>query len=882
MVGWGRSIKPIFNEYIGFYLYMFDGVYEMDKIIISRPKNDFFYLGLILLFTMPYGLLNHNALAREYFNPAFLTIGGGGKNNPTPDLSVFNEINSQAPGKYRVDVWLNNSFIETREFDFSLKKEGGGNSYLSPCISLDVLKSYGLKVDSFPNLLNGEECVNINGIPQAKLKFNFNNQRLLMSIPQIALYSNARGYISPDQYDKGITALLLNYRFFGSNNYSRNSVSKGSNNQYLNLRSGLNVGEWRLRNYAIWNRDSEGNKNGVWNNVYTYLQRNIVALKAQLTLGDSSTPGDVFDSVPFRGAQLASDDTMLPESLRGYAPVVRGTARSNAEVTIRQNGYIIYQTYVAAGAFVISDMFPTGGSGDLNVTIKESDGSEQHLVVPFSSVPNLKREGQFKFSITSGKYRPHNSDINHSFFTQLVGTLGIPWGMTIYGGTQQASKYQSLALGTAKNLGSFGALSVDVIQAWAKIQPRLGIKDIGQSWRIRYSKNFVETGTNFAIAGYRYSTHGFYSMSEVLDTYSRNFDINSLERRRNRTELTLNQNLGQDFGSLSLSLLREEYWRNKRRLESISASYNNSWDKINYSINYSYNRNSSNLMGGRTYDKDQVLSLNINIPLDKWLSNTWVNYSTASSKPGTTSQSIGIGGTALENNNLNWSVQQGYTSQGIGNSGNIDSSYRGTYGEVTMGYGYDRHMNRLGYGVEGGVLIHEDGITLSQPFGDTAVLVSAPGANGVNIYNRTGVKTDFRGYTVVPNVTPYRKSDIFLDTTTLPDNVDLEQTTKSVIPNRGAIVRANFAAQVGYRIMMSLKHKGIAIPFGAIVTITSQEGNQSSIVGDSGQVYLYGLPSSGALLVQWGKGEDEKCTVNYQLPIDQANNGIYIVNENCI
>jgi hypothetical protein len=41
---------------------------------------------------------------------------------------------------------------------------------------------------------------------------------------------------------------------------------------------------------------------------------------------------------------------MLPDSQKGYAPVVRGIARTNAQVVVRQNGYIIYQTYVAPGA----------------------------------------------------------------------------------------------------------------------------------------------------------------------------------------------------------------------------------------------------------------------------------------------------------------------------------------------------------------------------------------------------------------------------------------------------------------------------------------------------------------------------------------------------
>ena len=72
---------------------------------------------------------------------------------------------------------------------------------------------------------------------------------------------------------------------------------------------------------------------------------------------------------------------MLPDSLRGVRPVIRGIAQSNAQVTIKQNGYIIYQSYVARRAFTISDLYPTSGSGDLEVTIKEADGGS----VPLSS-----------------------------------------------------------------------------------------------------------------------------------------------------------------------------------------------------------------------------------------------------------------------------------------------------------------------------------------------------------------------------------------------------------------------------------------------------------------------------------------------------------------
>lgn len=82
--------------------------------------------------------------------------------------------------------------------------------------------------------------------------------------------------------------------------------------------------------YATILRSRDASGKDQWDTVYSYLQRAVIPLKAQLTVGDSSAPADVFDSMPFRGVQLASDDDMLPDSLKGYAPVVRGVARTNA------------------------------------------------------------------------------------------------------------------------------------------------------------------------------------------------------------------------------------------------------------------------------------------------------------------------------------------------------------------------------------------------------------------------------------------------------------------------------------------------------------------------------------------------------------------------
>ena len=816
-----------------------------------------------------------NACAEEYFNPALLEV-----DNPSMkgvDLSSF-EAGSQAPGKYRVEILINEQIVDTKEVEFKSVQNNKGEHSLQPCLSVDLLQSYGVNTDQLSDVGKEGECINFEAIPQASATFLFSAQKLLLTFPQAVLTSQARGYISPEMWDDGINTLLMNYSISGDNTWAINNTTNNSNSQYANLRPGINIGPWRLRNYTTWNRDTDGKAQ--WDSVYTYAQRNIITLKSQLTLGDSTSPSDVFDSIPFRGGQLASDDEMQPDSLKGYAPVVRGIARSNAQVVIRQNGYIIYQSYVAPGAFEITDMYPTGGAGDLNVSVKEADGSEQNFVVPFASVPVLQREGRVKYSLTGGQYRPSDSDVDKKPLVLGTAIYGLPHGFTLYGGIQQSSHYQAYSLGAGKNMGTIGALSADVTQAWSS--PKETEKTNGRALRIRYSKNFTDSGTNLYVTGYRYGTAGYYGMQEVLDSYSTDYALQ--DRRRNRAEITLSQTLGPDLGSLTGSAIREDYWNSDNSMNSWSLSYNNAWQGISWGINYTYSKNASadGSGNGKTYDNDQIFAVNMSIPLDRFMSNTWVNYSLNTSKKGNTTHSVGLSGMAMQGNALNWSVQQGYSNDGVGNTGNMNADYHGTYGELSGGYSYDKNSQRMNYGLSGGVLVHSDGVTMAQPFGETIALIKAPGAAGVGVTGQNGIKTDYRGYTVVSNISPYRKNSLALDTQTLSDDVELQLTTQTVIPTRGAVVRAEYIASVGNRVLMTLTRvEGKPVPFGATVTLAIDKNSPGFIVGDAGQVYLTGLENSGELLARWGNANNEQCRVNYRIDKNETDSGVVLSNEVC-
>ena len=851
--------------------------YTSSNYINKKKMENFKLLPLACLIGLMVADLRM-AQAREYFNPELLQI-----DNPAQagaDLSIFEEGDTQAPGTYRVDILLNGQVINSREVEFIQRQDEAGKVSLQPCLSASELDALGVNIAAFSVLTTDNKCVDLpTVISDAYSEFQFSNQQLNISIPQAALKNEARGYVSPDKWQQGIPALLANYSFSGSNSRAGDNTA-ASNSYYLNLRSGLNAGPWRLRNYSVWNRESANTQeNSHWQSISTYLQRDITFLKSQLTLGDTNSSSELFDSVPLRGGQLMSDEEMLPESLRGYSPVVRGIARTNAQVTIRQNGYVIYQSYVPAGAFVINDLYPTAGSGDLNVTITEADGNEQRLVVPFASVPVLQREGQLKYSLAAGRYRPADSQIDETPFAQGNIIYGLPLGMTLYGGLQTATHYDAFALGFGKNMGLIGAFSADVTQARAtRVDEN---SSSGQSWRLRYGKSFADSGTNISLAGYRYSTKGFYTLQETLDTYtnSTRFQPDYVQHKRSRMEITVNQSLGREAGSLSLSLMDEGYW-NGQKTRSTSVGYNNSWRGIGYGLNYSH---SKNVVSGN--GNDRLLALNVNIPLFGWLSNSWASYSMNSSNQGRVSHNLGLNGTALEQNNLNWAVTQGYSSQQDGSNGNLTANYRGGLGQINAGYSYGSQQQRFNYGVQGGIVLHENGVTLSQPLGETVALVKVPGAKGVSVANNIGVKTDWRGYAVVPYVTPYRNNALGLDTATLPDDVELELTSKTVTPTRGAVVVADYQPRIGQRMMMTLlRANGQPVPFGAMVTAVGGDGENSSIVGEGGQVYLTGMSEKGILQAQWGKESTQQCRVNYQLPAQPKtaqSTGVMIVNGSC-
>lgn len=789
------------------------------------------------------------ASAEDYFNLSVLETDTPLEN--TGALEAWLKNNGLQPGRYISTIMWDQQQIDKRNLTYVLSKD---KKKLLPRLTKAELRELGVKVEHVKalNALADDAIVEdiADFIPDARYDFNVDTQTLHLRIPQIYRNAAAIGEINPQYWDDGVPALWASYYVSGSQQKDATSTTQS---HWASLNSGLNLGAWRLRNSSSWG-DEEG-----WESINTTLQRDVKPLRSQLEIGQTFTSGELFDSVQMTGLKLETDTSMLPSSQQGFAPVVRGIANSEAKITIRQNGYTLYQSYVSAGPFEIHDLSQVTAGADLDVTITEADGTERHFVQASSSVPILQREGAQKYSVAAGRFRQANGG-EEPGFGQATAIYGLPYGITVYGGLLGATIYRSGVVGVGADLHRFGSLSMDFTAARTSLDDARGESD-GTSWRAQYAKDFPLTNTTVTLASYRYSTAGFYTFQEAIDQRDDFTDDDSLysyresNNRRSRLQVNLSQAIGR-WGSVYANAYQQDYWHLAGHERSVSMGYSNNWAGVNWSVNYSLTKTPAT-------QSDRQLALTLTLPLSRWLPNAWATYNLNATERGKTSHQVGLSGTALKDNNLSYSVQQSYTDHDTGYGGYLSGRYRASAGEFSASYGYQGESRQLSYSAQGSVVAHPQGVTLGRSLQDAFAIVHIADGDNVNIQNSQGIYTDRWGNAVVPSLTRYRHNTLTVNTRGRAD-LDIPDASLDVVPTKGAAVAANFVARAGKRALLTLERRKGAVPFGAILSMD----NATAIVGDDSEVFVSGLKGTQRFRVRWGNEPDAQCQGEVTAPDD--------------
>ncbi|MBR8207448.1 fimbrial biogenesis outer membrane usher protein [Burkholderia cenocepacia] len=775
------------------------------------------------------------------FNEMFLKKGDG-----PVELTYFERGSSIAPGIYDVDVSLNKRRAKRESIAF--KEDASGE--VRPMITYGLLKSLGVDLKRLEREHKLEAGLDDNSLVRldqlvdgAAASFDVGTLTLDISIPQLYVPGQIRGLVDPSLWDEGVAAAYSNYQA----NFSHDTNSGyRSDYGYLGLRNGVNIGAWRFRNESAlsWRRGSPSE----FSVNRSYVERDLKGIKGRLAAGEVYSSSEIFDSVRFLGVQVNSDTGMLSDNEVGYAPVVRGIAQSNAVVEVRQNGYVIYSASVAPGAFEFRDIYPSGSNGDLEIRIIESDGSTRTFRQSYSYLPVMIRRGTMRYAFSAGQYRGYGQ--SRPKFAQGSLVYGVSDNLTGYGGLIGAERYAAIALGVGYN-SPLGGISFDVTHSQSSTQGR---KSTGQSLRFLYSKTLTSTDTTFTMVGYRYSTDGYRTFSQHVDDLDRQGG-GGYRRQKSRVDLNINQSLGAR-GSIYASVGDTSYWNRGGSSRNIQLGYSGALKNLSYSVSVAHTRDTGAF--GRA---DTQFSASVSIPIGGGARSHRAFANTVASTSGDVSVQAGVNGFLNEANTVNYSVQGDYRKDS-GGSGGVGLGWDTPMAKLTSNYTQSGHGKHVDVGAAGSIVAHSGGITLGQTVGETFAIAEVPGVRGARFSSSSSISTDRRGYAIVPYAQPYRYNWLNIDTESLGFDTDLTDNSKSVVPTRGAIVKARFTAETGRRIQFDVTgSNGDKVPFGA--TAYDENDKVLGMVDNASRVLVFGVKDQGRLSIRWSEGS---CEGNYALP----------------
>ncbi|WP_259048800.1 fimbria/pilus outer membrane usher protein [Klebsiella sp. BIGb0407] len=807
-------------------------------------------------------ILTKNSTASEF--DTSLLVG----NSAQADMSRFYTDDKYPVGQQLVDVYINT--IWKGQFLVELSDQQ------KISMKLDEIKKLGLNIpESILKNSHQDQYIPIDELfDKINYQLNFSEMKLDISMPQIYIKKSEQGSVDPEFWSHGINALILSY----NSNYYSYSEHGGSSNEsfFTTLNTGFNFESWQFRDESNYSYYSNGDSG--WKNNSRYIYRPISKIMSGLTIGDFYTPADVFSSIKMRGIALGTEKSMLPNSSQSFVPVIRGIAQTNALVGVYQNGNLIYQENVPAGEFVFDDIQPSSGSGDLSVVIQEADGQKQSFSVPYSSVPNMLKQGVFNYNAIVGQAKLANTFYQPDFI-QGEYHIGVNNLVTLYTGGIVSKDYHSAVLGSGWNFG-FGAISADVTHAVTELDTG---KKSGQSYRLTYSKYINATSTNFSLATYRYSTRNFYSFTDAIYTHDNyrawqqyrdnsnndtpgapssdisliSYDALRGARAKNTFTLNLNQRLPENYGYIYISGTQRDYWNSSAKNKEYQLGYSNTINDISFGISVSHVKNY------QSRDETRYFA-NISIPITIFEKRGNINVGSYFTDDKYQQTLLSVSGVAGKGNQLNYSLS---ASNQPGNNNLIGGnlSYRYPYSTLSASATEARSYRQAGLGARGTAVVTANNILFSGDTGQTYTIINAPMADNYMVNSDRAAVTNKKGLVLISSSIPYRTNSYTLGNTDESSGADLMGNMAHITPYQGSVNYIELATDTRQTFIFRANlPNNENLPFGAEV-LDSQKENVG-YVGQSGVLYIKSKTYPDILYIKTNAARDEECIIRN--PID--------------
>lgn len=720
-------------------------------------------------------------------------------NRDNLNLKAF-EVKGYFPkGEYVVDVVLNDVLLATKKIS---TYESGDLNHL--CLNSSLIESLNVK----PDVLNKLEYNELGCFVDKEHLFIIDEKpiqgKLNISVPNYMLLYSSEEWVNKKLWDYGKQAFTANYNF-NSRIYGDSEIETTG---FGDL--GLNIGDTRLRShYQYYNNDVN------FSGTHAFLP--LIDLNTTLSFGELYTSSDLLSSVTYYGLSYMSDSAMIAPTERDYSPQISGYAKTNATVTIRHQGVIIYQTTVPQGNFTISDS-NIRIRGTLDVEVKEQDGETREFQVESSSLSGMMSPGDLEYSLDVGK--SNFGYENEQYFASYSIGYGFGNSITMKNSSLVSNEYINSAFELYKDLYNFGSSSLAF--SFSDYSKK-GEHVHGISVGFDYSKSFEDLGANVTFAGYRYSQKQYTEFDEFLNIV--NDDFKNIRNQKERVVVNMSKHLPLINSTLQVNLYNQSYW-NADNQKRTSIMLNKTFDFFgarNSQIDVSYTKQKDE------FTNDEIIAFNLTVPISSM--NSRVSSALEFEEDKVTKS-------------LRYSYYDDKQDMNINlrdndNSRSTMMSYDRTFDYVKAGISlYDDNLSSSSVNIDmsGSLAAISEGIVFSpDSYGETKVIADV-GSTNVNINDNV---SNNNGLALISNVQPYFNKRYSVDVSKLPDNVEFKDTVKKLSVVDGGVGFIHFDTVKGTKLLTHVYKDGKPVPFGA--TVYNSKNVNLGMFSDNGLIFLIGM-----------------------------------------
>lgn len=680
-------------------------------------------------------------------------------------LSSWEDINNKfIPGTYFLDVYVNDRKAVKREINILPEDKN------DICFSAEWLQKAGVFISEsfFTSQYQKERnCWVLSGAPGVIVDLDVATQTLKISLPQAAL-SN----IPADQpWEYGNPALRGNYMV-------NTNVSQGGNTSFGSAALKANVGSWILNSSATASNERS-------QIVMLNATRALQSFKSDFTVGKTFVGDDLLGGGSIIGASLKSNNSMRSGDL-GYAPVFRGIANSPSRVTLTQSGITVYSEPVPPGPFIISNV-PLLSSGDVEMIVTEQNGSVTRQNFPLTVMKGMINPGQIEYSLSSGRADTSgNSATSEGYVMSASAGYGFNF-LTLRSGALLHKKYQGISAAATTSFGVAGGVSLS--GALSKAESGDGSRFDGSKMQAVWNKTFEGTSTGlFVSASHRTERFMEYSSFSSSDKSACRRDNASScrpasENRGVRNELTIgfNQPVGQFFNT-GLNGWRRDYWNSDVTENGLTMNVSTQISSVNLNLGGTLTQSGA---GNTSWSTSLSLSVPFSV-FDRRMS-TYTTITTG--EQGGATITSGVSGSV--NERLTYALGAGRNNDGSMQT-NLSGSWTGDKASMNMSMSQSRSGSTGSASLSGSILAipAARSIIFSRNVSDTIAIANIRNTPGVRFSSGMDT-TDSQGNVVIP-LSDYRRNTVTVDASTLPQNIELGETSRVVVPSGNAVVYMPF------------------------------------------------------------------------------------------